>query len=627
MRFGVTAPAFLSLTGCGLPLVRHCHCCASVSLSGSASAVSFIAGVLSGLSRIVQHYTTEPVRVSALSAGLLVDLALYICGLLLVSAARLTALDDGADYRLDEGLLLFSAETVSRICCALTADEQAALYKHLLPLLRDGTNDSLMAAFGAAAARLMNSDTDVVAEFIGGAMTSRSTAPVSLLSVAASPPVSCRQLLCVLCPAVSCYRPASVAAAAVEQSSLVERVVTFLCTPSAEAFNGNSRSAVLHFAACLTNKLPADSPLLASLIQSLLEQHALEALERMARDDDDAKQRLSSQGATDSLGQRVPVAACLLKALTLRSHPAATSLLTRYAQLPSLVPAAGGEHAKASHGLWPLLQRWSEGFTLLMSDFPLLLTRTSHARIVGAATLFRQRLLVSLLPTLQRQIEQRQQQRRQRAKQRLSQANGTDSHLVAGSADEATPAVAADGEVDQCLSCLLLAAMQLAVRVPSHVAAQCMEQLLPLTVASLAAQSAACQTAGLRTLHSFLSQQSSRQQRLWRHGSSPSPSAFVAIPSALRPAQLSEQLPTVVPVLLSLLIRQPAATASTSTAPRVADELRALDCLSALRSLPFSALYPFRSRVLTVLAECADREERAVRRQAIRVRNEWSSND
>ena len=540
---------------------------------------------MSGLSRIVQQYTAGSSPVGRLPAALLLDMALYIVGLLLVSASRLTALTAAADYSLDDSLLLFSAETVSRLCCALSAEQQAALYDSLLPLLRDGSGESLMAAFNSAAARLTDTGADAIAMQTSGAAPEHTATFVSLLSVTAAPTASLRQLLCVVCPALSCYRPVSEAALAVEQPWLVQHIICFLSAPSLEAPTDSSRSAVIHLAACIVNKLPADSPLLTALVQSLLEQYALELLEQRVQYSHDTAKQQPGSSATSDVVHRVAVAACLLKALSLRRHPIAAALLLRYVRLPSLVDEAGSAGEVSA-----VLQRWSDGFALLISDFPLLLSRASHALVVGTVLLFRQRLLTTLLPPLQQQIAQRQNERRQRAKQRLQ----IDDTTVGGP--------------DESLPYLLLATMQLAVHVPYHVAAQCMDQLLPLTASALASSSSLCQIAGLRTLHSFLSQQQ--------------PLSSAALPlstSAL--SQLSVHLPSIVPVLLTLLRRQ------TNEPPRLDDELRALDCLSALRSLPFSSLFPFRSRVLSVLAECADREERAIRRQAIRVRNEWSSTD
>ena len=559
--------------------------------------MSFLTSVMCGLSRIVRHYTADPVVVGGLSSALLVDLVVYQLGLLTLSAARLTALN-AAEYMLDESLLLFSAETVSWIFCAVSADDQAAVYARLIPLLRDGSTELVLEEFTSAAARLMNGDAQSLAVLTRGSVASRHSIPVSWLSVNPAPSAALRQLLCVACPALSCYRPTSVAASHVEQSWLVQNIVAALSTPSPVVpWSDPSRSAVIHLAACIVNKLPADSPLLTSMTQSLLEQYALDTLERMVQPNSGVERW---QGGESDVVRRVAVAACLLKALALRSHSATTALLIRYAQLPSHVSdeAAGG-------GTADVLRRWSDGFALLISDFPLLLTRSSHARTVGPATLFRQRLLNTLLPVLQRQIEQRQEQRRQRAKQR-SQHQPTP--LLNDSSSAVPVCSAADtevvgGDVEACLSCLLLATMQLAVHVPYHVAAQCMAQLLPLTVLSLAGPSSDCRIAGLRTLHSFLDQ----QQRLSTHTSPLS--------------QLAAHLPSIVPVLLSILTRQ------LHDVPSVDDELRALDCLSALHFLPFSALYPFRGRVLSALAECADREERAIRRHAIRVRNEWSAND
>ena len=574
----------------------------AAALAGSVSAVSFLTAVLSGLCRIVQHYTAASTAEprGGLSPGLLLDLASYLLGLLLVSSARLSARSSGGGVAavgsaLDDSLLLFSAEAVSRICCALSADDEAVLYASLMPLLHDGDSSALMAAHTSAAARLMRGDTDCVAVPTRGETVSQHSAPASLLEAGAGSTVPLRQLLCVVCPALSCYRPASAAATAVEQPWLVQRIVDFLAAPGAEGdVHDSSRAAVVHLAACLCNKLPADSPLLASLLHALLEQYALDTLERSLRPlttADSEQQQVEGGG----VAQRLAVAVCLLKALSLRSHPTARPLLLRYAQLPSRV-----SDAEAGGAVSALLQRWSDGFALLVSDFPLLLTRASHARTLGAATLFRQRLLNQLLPPLQRQIQSRQQQRRDRAQQQLQQQH-TPSTLAA-------TATAATFDTDACLSSLLLAAMQLAAHVPVHVAAQCMDALLPLTVLSLSSTDSACQAAGLRTLHSFLQ--------------SPPPQQPASKAPASAPlSQASAHLSSILPVLLRLLTR------GVDDAPRVADELRALDCLSALRALPFSQLYPFRSRLLAVLGECADREERAIRRQAIRVRNEWSTND
>ena len=198
----------------------------AAALSGSLSAVSFLTAVLSGLNRIVQHYTAastvEPS--GGLSADVLLDLALYLLGLLLDSSSRLSVSSSSSRggvaavaVAMDDSLLLFSAEAVSRICCALSADDEAVLYVSLMPLLRDGNSNALMAAHASAAARLLRGGAESVSVPSRAETIPQSAAPVSLLDAGAGSSVSLRQLLCVVCPALSCYRPASAAATAVEQ--------------------------------------------------------------------------------------------------------------------------------------------------------------------------------------------------------------------------------------------------------------------------------------------------------------------------------------------------------------------------------------------------------------------------
>ncbi len=50
---------------------------------------------------------------------------------------------------------------------------------------------------------------------------------------------------------------------------------------------------------------------------------------------------------------------------------------------------------------------------------------------------------------------------------------------------------------------------------------------------------------------------------------------------------------------------------------------QALLCLYHVAQLPYSTIFPFKTRVINILQRALDDKKRIVRKQAVKTRNEW----
>lgn len=83
------------------------------------------------------------------------------------------------------------------------------------------------------------------------------------------------------------------------------------------------------------------------------------------------------------------------------------------------------------------------------------------------------------------------------------------------------------------------------------------------------------------------------------------------------PGLMAEHLSSLTPLLLSL-------TNANDPANTLKVRMAALKCLGAQpKSLPFTALHPYKARVLKDLEKSLDDRKRLVRREAVECRSQW----
>lgn len=83
------------------------------------------------------------------------------------------------------------------------------------------------------------------------------------------------------------------------------------------------------------------------------------------------------------------------------------------------------------------------------------------------------------------------------------------------------------------------------------------------------------------------------------------------------PGLMAEHLATLTPLLISL-------TSSQDLANTMKVRIAALKCLGAQpKSLPFTALRPYKAQVLKELEKSLDDRKRLVRREAVECRSQW----
>lgn len=83
------------------------------------------------------------------------------------------------------------------------------------------------------------------------------------------------------------------------------------------------------------------------------------------------------------------------------------------------------------------------------------------------------------------------------------------------------------------------------------------------------------------------------------------------------PGLMAEHLSTLTPLLISL-------TSAKDPANTMKVRSTALKCLGAQpKSLPFTALRPYKAQVLKELEKCLDDRKRVVRREAVECRSQW----
>merc|ERR1711879_777723 len=76
---------------------------------------------------------------------------------------------------------------------------------------------------------------------------------------------------------------------------------------------------------------------------------------------------------------------------------------------------------------------------------------------------------------------------------------------------------------------------------------------------------------------------------------------------------VSEHVSAFVPALLRL----------TSFKPKMAIRIAALDCLSSFITLPFYKIFPYQKKITNELSAALDDPKRAVRKAAVKCRNQW----
>ena len=582
------------------PLLDRVHTLLPGALTGSAAAVDGVALALSALARIVGHYTgadaspsapprARPAVASAtLPRAVRVDLAVYVCGLLYVCAARATG-------KLDDRVVAFALQCATALAASLDAEEQRHLLGLLSPALTSpGGASALVTAYQRAAAALL-CDAPVQERRPSDERPPRDAsapqaAPPSLspMKVSVIPPLlqrvpaALQQALCVFASVLGCARPSL--GDWPHQSDVMDALMAFLSGGNEvrptlpQQRKQQQEEAVCHAAAvhlfgCALNKLPLGHPHLQVLLDSVL-------LKQFAT----IEQSLAGEGASaEALGPPLSIAAVSVKALLMRGHPTSAPLLSRYLALP-FTAAALSDDATG-------LSAWASGVSLLVTDFPLLLSRASHA-VQGPGLMYKQRVLALALPDLLGRVDACRASKRQIALQRVNPAD-------AESGSEPTSAAAADRD-DRLATALLLAVLHLVSPLPFSLVEPHCKQLLPSLMLAIASRSSTCRMAGLHVLHGLLRQK--MDVRL-----------------------LADHSVLLLPFLLAVVKRSIVdgdASAEEGSAQAV---VCALQCLATLRALPFSLLYPHRTSVLRALSSCVDQRSRSVRQEAIAVNHLWSA--
>ena len=543
--------------------------------------------LLSALSHLIAHYSHTTPQASptssspspslppppGLPSSLLLDLALFLLGLLYASAVQSggEAARDGGGRALDERVLGCLLTATPRIAAALSSSQQRALLASLLPALITGPAEALLTAYQQAALRLT-----------GGTVSSSSSTPLQLSTsvLSRAPPLlrrgsslAVRQLLsvfaCVLCAARVDVTEWLLRPLPDPQSPVVvDRLLDFVRQPSSAAAPWDGADAVLHCIASLLNKAPAGHPQL----QRLLDRVLLPALVELEEDG----AVVSSPQATD---ERLSLLCLSIRALSMRAHPISALLLTRYLQLPSR-PSSALRRFPSS------LRVWASGFALLLGELPFLLTRHAHCR-QGVGSLHKQRSLALALPALLEQVQEGRERMRKTREGGQTEDDG--------------------GEWTQ-LTAALLALLHLLSSVPlSLVPSSSRAAVVSGLQLAMASPSPDCRRLALSTLHHQL-EQGMNAQLLVDHASSLLPFLLASV-GGVREAQAGVQ----------------GHESNAGSPDDEVDVVRALAVLSALcDSLPYSALYPHRLAVLKGLSAAVDHPSRRVRRAAISVKTKMN---